>query len=139
MSSGANDFNTQIIEEFRTNHGKVGGFFAGANMLILHTTGARTGKERVNPLVYLPEDGSLVVFASKGGAPTNPDWYHNLVAHPHVRIEVGDETKPAVARVATGEERERLFAEQVRRRPSFGEYQAKTTRQIPVIVLTPEG
>ena len=139
MSSGANDYNTQVIEEFRTNHGKVGGFFADADMLILHTTGARTGKERVNPLVYLPEDRNLVVFASKGGAPTNPDWYHNLVAHPHVTIEVGDETKPAVARVTTGEERERLFAEQVRQRPSFGEYQAKTTRQIPVIVLTPEG
>ena len=138
MSSGANDYNTQVIEEFRTNHGKVGGFFADADMLILHTTGARTGKERVNPLVYLPEDGSLVVFASKGGAPTNPDWYHNLLAHPHVTIEVGDETKPAVARVTTGEERERLFAEQVRRRPAFGEYQAKTTRQIPVIMLTPE-
>ena len=132
------DWNSKIIEEFRANEGRVGGPFEGAPLLLLHTVGAKTGQQRVNPMMYRPVPGGYAVFATKGGAPTNPDWYHNLLAHPHVTIEVGDETKPAVARVTTGEERERLFAEQVRRRPAFGEYQAKTTRQIPVIVLTPE-
>ena len=137
MSSGANDYNTQVIEEFRTNHGKVGGFFADADMLILHTTGARTGKERVNPLVYLPEDRNLVVFASKGGAPTNPDWYHNLVANPDLEIEVGTERRKVRARVAEGEEHDLLYAEQARRYPQFAKYQEGTDRTIPVVILEP--
>jgi deazaflavin-dependent oxidoreductase (nitroreductase family) len=129
------DFNTKIIEEFRANEGRVGGGFAGAPMLLLHTTGARSGQERVNPLVYQADDGRLVVFASKGGAPTNPDWYHNLVAHPDVVVEVGGDTFAVRARVAAGEERERLFGRQKEVMPGFADYQARTSRQIPVVVL----
>ena len=138
VSTGDTDFNTRIIEEFRENHGVVGGWFRGTPLVLLHTTGARTGKERVNPLAYMPVDGGIAVFASKGGSPTNPHWYHNLVANPQVTIEIGDETKPAVARVTTGDERDRLFAENVRLHPNFGEYQKKTKRVIPVIVITPQ-
>ena len=131
------DFNAQIIEEFRANAGKVGGDFAGAPMLLLHTIGARTGVDRVNPLVYARDGDNLVVFASRGGAPTHPDWFHNLVAHPDVTVEVGTDTVPVRARVAEGDERERLWARQKELMPGFAEYEAKTTRQIPVIVLEP--
>jgi deazaflavin-dependent oxidoreductase (nitroreductase family) len=131
------DFNAQIIEEFRANAGKVGGDFAGAPMVLLHTIGARTGVDRVNPLVYGRDGDNLVVFASRGGAPTHPDWFHNLVAHPDVTVEVGTDTVPVRARVAEGDERERLWARQKELMPGFAEYEAKTTRQIPVIVLEP--
>jgi deazaflavin-dependent oxidoreductase (nitroreductase family) len=104
-------------------------------MLLLHTTGAKTGKERVNPLVCQAEGDRLVVFASKAGAPTSPDWYHNLVANPEVIVEVGSETVPLRARVAEGDERERLWATQKGLMPGFADYEAKTTRQIPVVVL----
>jgi deazaflavin-dependent oxidoreductase (nitroreductase family) len=104
-------------------------------MLLLHTTGARTGKERVNPLVYTTDGDDLVVVASKGGAPTNPDWYHNLLANPDVTVEVGTDTMPVRARVAEGAERERLWSHQVEVMPGFAEYQAKTSRTIPVVVL----
>jgi deazaflavin-dependent oxidoreductase (nitroreductase family) len=129
------DWNAAIIDEFRANGGKVGGQFEGAAMLLLHTAGARTGKERVNPLVYTTDGDDLVVVASKGGAPSNPDWYHNLLANPDVTVEVGTDTMPVRARVAEGAERERLWSHQVEVMPGFAEYQAKTSRTIPVVVL----
>jgi deazaflavin-dependent oxidoreductase (nitroreductase family) len=129
------DWNTKIIEEFRANGGRVGGNFEGSPLLLLTTTGRRTGQARVNPVMYLADGDRLLVFASKGGAPTNPDWYHNLVANPHVTVEVGDERFDAQATVLVGEERERLYAEQSRRYPGFAEYQANTSRVIPVIAL----
>ncbi len=130
-----NDFNTRIINEFRANGGKVGGPFAGAPVLLLTTTGARSGATRVNPLVYLPDGERIVIFASKGGAPANPAWYHNLRAHPVVTVEVGEHTKRMRAVELAGEERDRLFAEQERRFPTFSQYQANTSRVIPVIAL----
>jgi deazaflavin-dependent oxidoreductase (nitroreductase family) len=132
-----NDWNRQIIEEFRTNGGKVGGRFEGAPLLLLHSTGAKSGQERINPMMYLADGGSYVVFASKAGAPTNPDWYHNVVAHPAVSIELGDGTISAVARVADGETRERLWSQQKQLYPGFADYESKTTRQIPVVILEP--
>ncbi len=130
-----NDWNRQIIEEFHANEGKVGGPFKGASLLLLTTTGAKSGQQRTTPLVYLPDGRRMVIFASKAGAPTNPDWYHNLVAHPEVTVEAGTETFEATATIVTGEERDRLYAIQAERSPNFGEYQAKTGRKIPVIAL----
>ena len=130
------DWNEQIIEEFRANEGRVGGYFQGASMLLLHTTGRKTGRPRVNPLVYLPDGERYVVFATKGGSPTHPDWYHNLMANPDVEIEVGAETIPVLAtEIQNDEEREALYARQVERRPGFAEYPAKTKRRIPVVAL----
>ena len=137
MSTAPQDFNAQIIEEFRANQGVVGGPFEGATLLLLHHVGARSGKDRINPLVYNRDGDRYVVFASKAGAPTNPDWYHNLKANPNITIEVGTDTIDVVASEASGDERERLFSAQVERSPQFGEYQSKTDRVIPVIVLTP--
>ena len=137
MSTSPQDFNARIIEEFRANQGVVGGPFEGATLLLLHHVGARSGKDRINPLVYNRDGDRYVVFASKAGAPTNPDWYHNLKAHPNITIEVGTDTIDVVASEASGDERDRLFAAQVERSPQFGEYQAKTDRAIPVILLTP--
>ena len=131
MSTSPADFNAQIIEEFRANEGRVGGMFEGATLLLLHHTGAKSGKRRVNPLGYLDDDGRYVVFASKAGAPTNPDWYHNLKAHPNVTIEVGTDTIEVVASEATGEERERLYRTQAERVPQFAEYEKRTDRVIP--------
>ena len=131
------DFNMQIIEEFRANDGRVGGIFEGSPLLLLHHTGARTGRIRVNPLAYQSDNGRYVVFASKAGAPTNPDWYHNLKAHPDVTIEVGTDTIDALASEATGEERDRLYRAQAERVPRFAEYAKQTARVIPVVVLTP--
>jgi len=125
------------MDEFRANAGKVGGPFEGSPMLILHTTGARSGREHMNPLVYQSDGDRLVVFASKGGAPNHPDWYHNLAANPDVTIEVGTETLAKRARIATGDERERLWTRQKQLMPGFADYQAKTARQIPVVVLEP--
>ena len=135
--SDREDWNSNIIQEFRTNEGKVGGPFEGAPLLLLHTTGARSGEERINPMMYLADGDRLVVFASKGGAPTNPDWYHNLVANPEVEIEVGTERRTMRAVVAEGEERDRLYAEQSRRYPQFAKYQEGTDRTIPVVILEP--
>jgi deazaflavin-dependent oxidoreductase (nitroreductase family) len=129
------DWNTAIIDEFRANAGKVGGNFEGAPMLILHTTGAKTGKERVNPLVYQAVGDDVAIFASKGGAPDNPDWFHNLRAHPDVSIEIGTETVPVRARVAEGDEHERIWTRQKELIPGFADYEAKTSRVIPVVVL----
>jgi deazaflavin-dependent oxidoreductase (nitroreductase family) len=129
------DFNQQLIDEFRANGGQVGGMFAGQPMLILTTTGAKSGQPRTIPLVYTTAGDRIVVIASKGGAPTNPDWYHNLVANPQATVEVGAETFQARASVTSGDERERLFAAQAELMPGFAEYQRNTTREIPVVVL----
>jgi len=131
----ATDWNSKIIAEFRANGGRVGGQFEGAPLLLLHTTGARSGQQRVSPVMYLPDGERMVIFASKAGAPTNPAWYHNLLANPTVTIEVGSETVDATAVVTTGGERERLFDRQAGLHPQFAEYAQKTTRQIPVIAL----
>ncbi len=131
-----NDWNRQVIEEFRNNQGRVGGMFEGAPLLLLHTVGAKSGKPRANPLMYLPDGDRWVVFASKGGAPTNPDWYHNLVANPQISIEVGTDTFEVTATVAQGEERDNLYSRQADLYPQFADYERKTTRKIPVVVLT---
>jgi deazaflavin-dependent oxidoreductase (nitroreductase family) len=138
MSTSSQDFNAQVIEEFRSNGGRVDGMFGGMPLLLLHHTGAKSGKSRINPLAYQTDGGRYVIFASKAGAPTNPDWYHNLKAHPQATIEVGTETIEVLAGEATGEERDRLFRSQVERSPAFGDYEKKAGgRVIPVIVLTP--
>jgi len=134
-TASANDWNRRIIEEFRGNAGKVGGPFEGAPMLLLHHEGARTGIERVNPLVYQPVGEGFAVFASKAGAPTNPDWYHNLIANPEATVEVGEDTVRVRARVAEGEERERIWTKQKQDRPNFADYEKQTSRQIPVVIL----
>jgi deazaflavin-dependent oxidoreductase (nitroreductase family) len=138
MSGSANDWNTHTIAEFRRNHGKVGGTFEGAPLLLLHHTGAHSGKHRVNPMMYLKDGDRYMVFASKGGADTNPDWYYNLKAHPDVQIEVGDETIDVRAVEITGPERDMLYARQASLYPAFANYQGLTKRIIPVIALTPE-
>ena len=138
MSTSPNDFNAQIIDEFRANSGHVGGIFERSKLLLLHHVGAKSGTSRVNPLSYLADDGRYAIFASKGGAPDNPDWYYNLKANPDTTIEVGADTIEVVAREATGEERTRLFNAQAERVPQFAEYQEQTDRVIPVIVLTPK-
>jgi len=141
MSSPAeqmNAHNRAIIEEFRANAGKVGGNFAGAPVLLLHTTGAKSGLERVNPMMYQDLGGGVVaVFASKAGAPSNPDWYRNLVANPLLQAEIGSETRRFKARTAAGSERERIWSKQKQDYPGFAEYEAKTDRVIPVVVLEP--
>ena len=128
------DWNRRVVDEFRGNGGKVAQF-EGRPLLLLHHTGAKTGTERVNPLVYLPVGDDFAVFGSKAGADTNPAWYHNLRAHPDTTIEVGTETLPVHARVAESAERERIWEEQKRVNPNFAEYEQKTTRPIPVVVL----
>ncbi len=130
-----NDFNQQIIAEFRANGGIVGGPFAGGTLLLLTTIGAKSGQPRISPLAYLADGDHMIIIASKGGAPTNPDWYHNVLANPVVTLEVGTEQFQAKATVAEGAERERLFDKVVAVMPGFGEYQRNTSRQIPVIVL----
>jgi len=131
-----NDWNKAIIEEFRANGGKVGGYFAGVPVLLLHTTGAKSQQQRVNPLVYMTDGDRFVVAASKRGDPTNPDWYYNLVAHPLVTVEVGTEQFQARATIAAEPERTRLYDQIAAARPNYAEYQRSTTRIIPVIVLT---
>jgi deazaflavin-dependent oxidoreductase (nitroreductase family) len=129
------DWNRRTIEEFRANKGRVGGFWEGKPLLLPTTTGARSGQRRTTPMMYLRDGDRLLVFASKNGAPTHPAWYHNLVAHPQVTIEVGSESYEATATVLKGEERDRLYARQAELYPQFGEYQQRTTRKIPVIAL----
>jgi deazaflavin-dependent oxidoreductase (nitroreductase family) len=134
--SDMNDFNKGVIEEFRANHGKVGGGFTGAPMVLLTTTGAKSGEKRVNPLVALVDGDHLYVIASKAGAPTSPDWYHNLVANPEVGVEFGDEQFTANAvPITSGPERDRLYAAQVAVQPGFADYEKSTTRVIPVVEL----
>jgi deazaflavin-dependent oxidoreductase (nitroreductase family) len=129
------DFNRDLIEEFRANHGKVTGIFQNSPVLLLTTTGAKSGNQHTTPVVYTTDGDRLVIIASKGGAPTNPAWYHNLVANPTVTIELPDETFEARAVVTKGEERQRLFDSQAAQMPNFNDYAAKTTREIPVIAL----
>jgi deazaflavin-dependent oxidoreductase (nitroreductase family) len=131
------NWNDTIIEEFRAKDGKVGGPFEGATLLLLHTVGRKTGQERVNPIMYREVPGGYAVFASKAGAPSNPDWYHNLLAQPRVTAEIGSGTVQLVARVSEGEERERIWTAHKAANPGFAEYERKTTRQIPVIILEP--
>ena len=130
-----NDWNRQTIEAFRATGGKVGGVWEGRPLLLLTTTGAKSGQRRTTPVMYLPDGDRLLVFATKAGAPTNPAWYHNLIAYPEVTVEVGTETYEATATPLTGEERDRLYAKQASLYPQFGEYQARATRKIPVIAL----
>lgn len=137
MQDRARNWNDPIIQQFRANEGRVGGRFEGRPILLLHHTGAKTGTVRVNPLAYRKDGDRYVVFASKGGSPHNPDWYHNLVANPDAVVEVGTETHRVRARVADPDERERLWNMQKRDFPGFGEYERKTTRQIPVVILEP--
>ena len=131
------DWNSKIIEDFRANGGKVGGQFEGAPLLLLHTVGAKTGQQRVNPMMYQQVPSGYAVFASKGGAPDNPDWYHNVLAHPQVSAEIGADTVEFRARVAEGDERERIWTAQKAAYPGFADYEKNTTRQIPVVVLEP--
>ncbi len=133
----AENWNSAIIDEFRANGGAVGGDFAGAPLLLLHTTGAKSGQERVNPVMYRAEGNALVVFASKAGADTNPDWFHNLRANPLVRVEVGTDTRDVVARIADQDERARLWTAQKNDWPGFADYEKRTDRQIPVVILEP--
>jgi deazaflavin-dependent oxidoreductase (nitroreductase family) len=137
--SDPNDFNRGIIDEFRANGGRVGGRFDGAPMLILHTTGAKSGAERENPLVYAQRGDDVVVFASKAGAPTHPAWYLNLVANPDASIEIGTETRQVRARVAEGDERDEIWSRQKAAMPGFAEYEQKTSREIPVVILEAAG
>ena len=132
------DFNTTIINEFRANGGKVGGPFQGAPVLLLHHAGAKSGTERVNPLMYQQVGDGYAIFASKGGAPSNPDWYYNLAAHPDTTIELGTSTLKVRARVANPDERERVWTKQKEVAPGFAEYETNAApRQIPVVMLDP--
>jgi deazaflavin-dependent oxidoreductase (nitroreductase family) len=130
-----NEFNRNLIDEFRTNKGSVTGVFANAPLLLLTTTGAKSGKQHTTPVVYTRDGERIVIIASKGGAPSHPAWYHNLVANPEVTLELPDETFRARAHVASGDERTRLWEAQAALMPTFNDYQEKTTREIPVIVL----
>jgi len=130
------EWNQAIIKEFRANDGKVGGYFKNTPLLLLHTTGAKSGRERVNPAAYLADGDRLVVFASNAGAPTNPDWYHNIVANSEVSLEVGAEQFQAQATIADEPERTQLFEKMAALNPSFAGYQRKTTRPMPAIILS---
>ena len=138
-NKAVNDWNTNVMTEFRTHEGRVGGQFEGAPVLLLHTKGAKSGQERVNPMMYLDYEGRRFIFASYAGAPTNPDWYHNLVAHPQVTVELGTETFEATATPVSLEERDRIYPIQGERYPGFAEYELKTTRKIPVVELVRVG
>lgn len=129
------EYNSAIIGEFRANAGKVGGQFEGAPLLLLHSKGAKSGQTRVNPMMYRPVDGAFAVFASFAGAPTNPAWYHNLLANPDAEIEVGTETVPVRARIIDDAKRDEIWEAQKRDYPGFADYEAKTDRTIPVVLL----
>jgi deazaflavin-dependent oxidoreductase (nitroreductase family) len=135
--SEANERNKKIIDEFRANGGKVGGPFAGKTLLLLHTKGAKSGQERINPVACIKDGDRLVVIASKGGAPTHPDWYYNIIANPLATVEVGTEKFQVRAAISEEPERTRLYNQMVAMMPGFDDYRRKTTRVIPVIVLTP--
>jgi deazaflavin-dependent oxidoreductase (nitroreductase family) len=137
MSATAAGYNAKVIDEFRGNKGRVGGIWEGTPLLLVHHSGARSGASRLNPVGYLADESRYVIFASNGGAPSNPAWYHNLRANPRTEIEVGRDTIDVVAVEATGEERRRLFRRGAERFPDLAEHARKTDRDIPVIVLTP--
>ena len=130
-----NEMNKRVIEEFRANDGKVGGFFENATLLLLHTTGAKSGQERINPLMYIEDGGRYVIIASAGGAQNHPDWYYNVVADPEVGVEMGAESFQARAAVTEEPQRTELYAAVSARYPNFIEYQENTDRVIPVITL----
>ncbi len=138
--TGPNDWNEKIIAEFRANGGRVGGPFEGAPVTLVHSRGRKSGRSYVTPMMYLADDAdpaTIYVFASKAGAPSHPDWYHNLTAAGEAEVEVGTETYPVTVTELTGERRDRVYAEQARRYPGFAEYEAKTAgiRTIPVLAL----
>lgn len=138
--TGPQDWNATIIDEFRANEGRVGGGFEGAPMVLVHHRGRKSGRDYVNPMMYLTDDddpATIYVFASKGGAPSNPDWYYNLTSAGEAQVEVGTETYPVTVTELTGEQRDRVYAEQARRYPGFAEYEEKTAgiRTIPVLAL----
>lgn len=135
MTIDYNEFNKQIIKEFRENEGRVGGMFEGAPLVLLTTTGAKSGRRVTTPVMYLKDGDRYVVIASKGGDDSNPAWYHNLIATPAATAEIGTETFEVKAVVAEGEERDRLYARMVEQAPQFAEYEKKTTRRIPVVAL----
>ncbi|HEY2216136.1 MAG TPA: nitroreductase family deazaflavin-dependent oxidoreductase [Solirubrobacteraceae bacterium] len=137
--SEMSDFNRKVIDEFRANEGKVGGPFEGAPVLLLTSTGAKSGEQRTTPVVYQPDGDRMVIFASKAGAPENPAWFHNLRANPTATVEVGSDTVEVEAIVTDGDERERLFSKQKQLMPQFADYEQKTTREIPVVALQPKG
>jgi deazaflavin-dependent oxidoreductase (nitroreductase family) len=130
------DFNLPIIEEFRANHGRVGGMFEGAPLILLTTTGARSGRPHTNPTVYAEDADHLIVFATNAGQPANPSWLYNIRANPQVLVELGDERFEATATEVTGAERDRLYADQAHRNPAFAKYETMTNRVIPVVALT---
>ena len=131
-----NDWNRKVIDEFRANEGKVGGPFAGAPMILVHHFGAKSGVERVSPMVYFPDGERLLIVASAAGSPKNPDWYHNLKANPQVPVEVGADTFPVVVEELAAAERAEKWAAITAVMPGFAEYQQKTSRQIPVLALS---
>ncbi len=130
------DWNARVIAEFRANEGRVGGQFEGANMILVHNFGAKSGTERVSPMVYFPDGDRFLIIASAAGSPRNPDWYHNLKAHPEVTVEVGTETVPVVVEELPPAERDEKWAQITAVAPGFAEYQEKTSRTIPVLALT---
>jgi deazaflavin-dependent oxidoreductase (nitroreductase family) len=132
------EHNKAVVEEFRANGGRVGGRFEGRTLLLLHTTGAKSGRQYVNPVAYVCDGDDYIIVASKGGAPTNPGWYYNLLAHPHITVEVGSDEFPVVASPAPEPERTRLYDKMVEMMPGFADYRRKTSRVIPVIVLRRE-
>lgn len=132
------DFNKEVIREFRTNKGKVGGHFEGMDLLLVHTTGAKSGQLRINPTAYSNDGEHHFIIASKGGADTHPDWYHNLVANPNVIVEVGDDTFAAIAKVTPEPERTELYGKMAKKYPMFAEYEQKADRVIPLIKLIKE-
>lgn len=129
-------FNDEIIKEFRANHGKVGGNFEGAPLLLLHHKGIKSGKQYVTPLVYLPKDGVSYIFASAAGADEDPQWYRNLLADPATEVEIGDDIVPVTVSEVTGADRDRIYAEQAGLMPGFADYEKKTSRTIPVLALS---
>ncbi|MEV2267577.1 nitroreductase family deazaflavin-dependent oxidoreductase [Nonomuraea africana] len=129
------EFNEKVIEEFRANGGRVGGYFEGSRLLLLSTTGAKSGNRITTPVMYLPDGDRLVIIASNAGADNHPAWYHNLLANPDVTVELGTETFAAKPELIEGDERDRLYAAMVAVAPTFAEYEAKTTRRIPVVAL----
>jgi deazaflavin-dependent oxidoreductase (nitroreductase family) len=137
--SEMSDFNRKVIDEFRANEGRVGGMFEGAPVLLLTSTGAKSGEQRTTPVVYQQDGARMLIFASKAGAPENPAWYHNLRANPAATVEVGPDTVEVDAVVVQGDERDRLFRKQAELMPQFADYEQKTTRQIPVVALRPRG
>ncbi|MGH2506762.1 MAG: nitroreductase/quinone reductase family protein [Ktedonobacteraceae bacterium] len=131
-----NNFNDNVITEFRANSGKVEGYFTNTPLLLLTTTGAKSGQTRIAPLAYITDEDRIIIIASKAGAPTNPDWYHNLLAHPVATVEIGEERFQVQATVAAEPERTRLYAKAAEQMSNFAEYERQTSRKIPVVALT---